>query len=396
MDTAISNTVAPGEMCCSLPTTFFAPAGRDTTEEVQRQTSVVQNAPLLTETLNVMPNMVMVLNTNRQIVAANKAFLSLMATSLREVTEKRPGEAVGCIRAKEGPDGCGTARHCVACGAVRAILESQNGKKEVVRECRILAQTPSGIAPLDLRVTASPFYVGDDHFILTAVEDISQSKRLFALQRAFFHDVLNTAGCVQGYAKYLKEETSSDPDVCERLDQLSDQLIESIQAYRELVIAESGELKTRPVPIRVHTVLEQLKTHYVAHPVAEGREIDCRDGWDGTVIADRHLLMRVLGNMVKNALEATGIGGIVTIGCGDLDDDVRFWVHNAEVMPEEVQLQVFQRSFSTKGEEGRGLGTYSMKLLGERYLGGKVDFTSRSSEGTTFTLTLPKMSAPVQ
>ncbi len=100
--------------------------------------------------------------------------------------------------------------------------------------------------------------------------------------------------------------------------------------------------------------------------------------------------------MVKNALEATGIGGIVTIGCEDLGDHIQFWVHNAEVMPEEVQLQVFQRSFSTKGEEGRGLGTYSMKLLGERYLGGKVDFTSHSPEGTTFTLTLPKMSAPVQ
>ena len=67
-----------------------------------------------------------------------------------------------------------------------------------------------------------------------------------------------------------------------------------------------------------------------------------------------------------------------------------FAIHNPAVIPEQVQLQVFQRSFSTKGQPGYGIGTYSMKLLGEQYLGGKVAFTSRSPEGTTFTLALAK------
>lgn len=61
-----------------------------------------------------------------------------------------------------------------------------------------------------------------------------------------------------------------------------------------------------------------------------------------------------------------------------------------QMTAEEVQLQLFQRSFSTKGQSGRGIGTYSMKLLSERYLGGKVEFTSREPEGTVFTLTIPK------
>jgi sensor histidine kinase regulating citrate/malate metabolism len=65
-------------------------------------------------------------------------------------------------------------------------------------------------------------------------------------------------------------------------------------------------------------------------------------------------------------------------------------VNNTEVMRKEVQLQVFQRSFSTKGQSGRAIGTYSMKLLGEWYLGGRVDFGSRTPEKTTFQLVLPK------
>lgn len=52
-------------------------------------------------------------------------------------------------------------------------------------------------------------------------------------------------------------------------------------------------------------------------------------------------------------------------------------------MPYDVQLQVFQRSFSTKGI-GRGLGTYSIRLLSERYLSGRVSFTSTPEAGTTF------------
>jgi sensor histidine kinase regulating citrate/malate metabolism len=46
-------------------------------------------------------------------------------------------------------------------------------------------------------------------------------------------------------------------------------------------------------------------------------------------------------------------------------------------------MQLFQRSFSTKGT-GRGIGTYSMKLFGEKYLEGRVDFESTRENGTTF------------
>lgn len=69
-------------------------------------------------------------------------------------------------------------------------------------------------------------------------------------------------------------------------------------------------------------------------------------------------------------------------------NNIVFWVHNPSVIPLEVQLQLFQRSFSTKGL-GRGIGTYSVKLLTEKYLGGKVYFKSNEDEGTTFYVELP-------
>jgi len=64
-------------------------------------------------------------------------------------------------------------------------------------------------------------------------------------------------------------------------------------------------------------------------------------------------------------------------------------------MPEAVQLQMFQPSFSTKGAKGRGIGSYSVKLLTEKYLQGKVWFVSREPEGTTFFVALPLPSEDV-
>ena len=99
-------------------------------------------------------------------------------------------------------------------------------------------------------------------------------------------------------------------------------------------------------------------------------------------------LRRVIGNLIKNALEASEKGQTVTLGCTAVDTGVEFWVNNAGSMPRPVQLQMFQRSFSTKGA-GRGLGTYSVKLLTGKYLKGKVSFTTSPDAGTTFRVSYP-------
>ena len=51
-------------------------------------------------------------------------------------------------------------------------------------------------------------------------------------------------------------------------------------------------------------------------------------------------------------------------------------------------MQIFQRSFSTKPGAGRGVGTYSARLLTERFLGGELSFESEMGRGTTFTVKL--------
>ena len=109
-------------------------------------------------------------------------------------------------------------------------------------------------------------------------------------------------------------------------------------------------------------------------------------------LADPTLLGRVISNLVKNALEATEEGGSVLLGCNQAGSRISFSVHNDSFIPEDAELQIFQRSFTTKGD-GRGLGTYGARLLTERYLKGEIRFESLPESGTTFTVSSPFVAA---
>ena len=373
--------------------TFFAPAGRDSVAELERKNLLLRDAPLLQQTLDAMSDVVLILNVHRQVIGANQMLLQMLNCTMDEVLGKRPGELVGCQQAAMGPAGCGTNHACLVCGSVDAILGSQNTREQINRECRIVLEEPVGGA-MDLSVSAKAVDVDGERFTLYVMKDVSDQKRLAVLARMFFHDVLNTAGSIRGFAELLRESAPHNTPQDEELGQLAelaDQLVEEIQAQRDLTYAEAGDLEPDFKPVETRAVLERLRVLYARHPVAWGRGIELSEVWKGPLITDERLLRCVLGNMLKNALEATKVGGQVTLSCREQATQVVFSVHNAQVMPREVQLQVFQRSFSTKAKLGRGIGTHSMKLFGERYLGGQVAFVSCESAGTTFTLTLPKI-----
>jgi hypothetical protein len=376
-----------------VATTHFAPAGREPIDRLRHQVSVVSSEPLLKATIDALPDVVLILNSRRQVVGANKALFELFPLAADEVWGKRPGELLGCGNAESGPDGCGTASQCQTCGTVNALLQTPVGGHRVTRDCRMRFDDPVGA--LDLKVNASTVEVGGEWYTICVLTDISDQKRLALLSHLFFHDIVNTAGTIQGFSRLLLNRSPDDWSERKSLSQLADladQLVDEIRAQRDLTYAESGDLEPDLELVNSLDLLERLRLAYARHPVGRDREIKLEEVWNGNFVTDHRLLGRVLGNMLKNALEATPPSGVVTVGCHDLGHEIVFSVCNATVMPEEVQMQIFQRSFSTKAASGRGVGTHSMRLFGERYLGGRVAFTSDDPEGTTFTISLPKVS----
>lgn len=371
--------------------TFFAPEGRATKEQLKMEQVHVAQSELVKTLLNAMPDYLLVLNSCRQIVAANEQLLFAFGVEEPEMLlGLRPGEAVSCVHFSDGPDGCGTARNCAVCGAVLAILASQDTGLPQRRECQLMMSGVDGYKALDLDVLATPVVIEGEPFTVLALRDISSEKRRYVMERVFFHDILNNAAGIRGLASLLADgiNPAAESEYTGWMVDLADNLIEEINHQRRLFSAERGEYQPNFEPVSVLELLQDVKRLYENHERTPGRILESDEQPGCTVITDRPLLRRIIGNMVLNALEATKPGDRISIWGHCQSERVRIAVTNPGEIPLEIQLSLFKRSFSTKGEDGRGLGTYSMKLFGERYLGGVVGFYSNNGM-TTFFIELP-------
>jgi signal transduction histidine kinase len=201
---------------------------------------------------------------------------------------------------------------------------------------------------------------------------------------------MNTAGGLSGLGELLESADQDEKkELVELVKNVSKTLIDEIEAQKMIVSACAGELKTKIQKVQIKNMLEELVDIYSNHVVSSEKYIKIQpDTKNYQISTDPVILKRIIGNMLKNALEAVKDGETVVLGAENIDNTLKLWVQNPGVMPESAQMQVFQRSFSTKGT-GRGLGTYSIKLLGETFLNGQVSFSSTESDGTIFQIVLP-------
>jgi signal transduction histidine kinase len=299
---------------------------------------------------------------------------------------------MSCIHSNEMEGGCGTSEHCTYCGAVLSIIESQEQNEPVTHECRISSVINEEQVSFDLSVTSSPLVIEGEKFTLFVANDISDEKRRHVMERIFFHDVINKAGSLHGLLDLLEEsdDIREIKTTLKILHTVSSDLLEEILSQRDLAGAEKGAVHLNPAFFDAEILMIELAAQMRAHSVTRNRTIATTiPPHSIPICTDRTLLNRILTNMIKNALEATPDGGTIALSLRDNGESAAFSVHNDSVMSEAVRSQVFQRSFSTKGAD-RGLGTYSMKLLGEKFLMGKVSFNSEKQAGTDFTIEVPK------
>jgi signal transduction histidine kinase len=369
-------------------------ARRASTERLEREIRLASRSPIVTALRATVASARLILNDARQIVAFSERAAAFATRP--DVRGCRPGEALGCVNAQT-PAGCGALPACQTCGSLGAILAARRNDRATEAEC-LLRSVSGGGRSFEFSVRASVARIEDVPFTVVSLRDLAAEKRREALEQVFFHDVLNTVTGLRGWTAVLRRPGCDVARIVERLDVLGRQLEREICFQRDLVHAEDGTLIVSPARVRCLDLLQDVESVFSSHAVARERELlgsACPAELE--VWTDPQLLLRVVTNMVRNALEATAPGGAVRVRAevaapapGEAAGEaIRFSVHNAGAIPLDVQQRVFVRSFSTKGGRGRGLGTYGMKLLGERYLGGEVAFSSSAEEGTTFWIRLP-------
>jgi signal transduction histidine kinase len=111
-----------------------------------------------------------------------------------------------------------------------------------------------------------------------------------------------------------------------------------------------------------------------------------------SVFGDRQKLVQVLVNLLTNALQATQPGQTIRVEARPgANDTIVFAVEDeGEGIPESLAHKVFEPFFSTKGDQGMGMGLYMARLIAESH-GGSLRLVApeQFKRGARFELVVP-------
>jgi two-component system sensor histidine kinase HydH len=157
-----------------------------------------------------------------------------------------------------------------------------------------------------------------------------------------------------------------------------------------LSFARAPEPKVTPVDLngRLQALVEfqepEMREHGVSLRFYPGADV-------GRIPGDWDHLQAAVGNLLRNAKEATPTGGQVMVSTVRDGRDVLVRVTDTGAgIPAEVLPRVFEPYFSTK-KAGTGLGLPTVRRVVEEH-GGTLTLESEVGKGTQFTMRLP---APV-
>lgn len=216
--------------------------------------------------------------------------------------------------------------------------------------------------------------------------------------RIVAHDIRNPLNAMMMAASLL-QRVPADSDIglkvrkhaatVHRAGARMDRLIRHLVDYGRL---EAGVFSVTPEPVRVATLLEQVKD-IDSTAEKEGTTVVVEPPPDGlTVACELDRIVQVLSNLVGNSVTHTPPGRRVTVGAEpDGDGHVRFVVaDDGPGMPDDVRAELFTR-YGRRADKARGtgLGLFIARGIVEAH-GGTIDVAS-GSDGTRVSFTLPRV-----
>lgn len=225
-------------------------------------------------------------------------------------------------------------------------------------------------------------------------EEIAEKNRLIEV---LAHDLKNPLGSVRFTARLL-EEQQAGPKV-DRLAgmilEASDRAIEIVESLLEIRWVENAKATLKPEPLDLAELLTEVSKSFFTR--ADEKGIDLRTAPSaGTVVvtADRGCLLRVLENLLSNALKFSPSGTTVTLAARrDAEGGMASIEDEGPGIPDSEIPRLFQRyarlsSRPTGGESSTGLGLSIVKELTEA-MGGSVGYYASPGGGAGFRLRLP-------
>ncbi|NVK23436.1 MAG: PAS-domain containing protein, partial [Gammaproteobacteria bacterium] len=214
--------------------------------------------------------------------------------------------------------------------------------------------------------------------------------------KAVSHDLMQPLEAARLFTSAL----SSQPDLTETQQRQVSNINDSLKVANDLLsnlgeIAriESGNIKPQLESFALQSLFDELCQDYSAFIQVQNIQFRCvkTQVW---VKSDRHLLRRILQNLLGNALRYAA-NGKVLLGVRRKDQKVQIQVlDNGPGIPKEKQHLVFEQftqlnSDNTESRKGLGLGLNITKSLAE-LLVHPLSLVSKEGQGCKFSIDVPE------
>ena len=225
--------------------------------------------------------------------------------------------------------------------------------------------------------------------------ELIQAERLAAvgkLAAGVAHELNNPLTGILTFAEDLLLEAGGDDPLREDYEVIVGETMRCRRIVRDLLDFSRQKAPVRQraalnvVVRRVLTMVERLASF---HNVAFAEEL----GGDVPVVdIDPNQIHQAVLNLVTNARDAMSGTGQITIRTGRVAKGAEAFVSVTDTgcgISEEQRRRIFEPFFSTKGDQGNGLGLPAVLSVVEQH-GGTVELDSTPGEGSTFRLVLPE------
>lgn len=236
--------------------------------------------------------------------------------------------------------------------------------------------------------------------LVTAKEKAEEMNRLkSAFLANMSHEIRTPLTSIIGFTEVLKEEPLEGGvnEYVQLIHRAGNRLLETLNSVLDLSQLEAGSMSLTPTDFDLAEEVRQTLNGFSVQAeradvtlTAQGTEVPVE------ATLDHRAFQRMLTNLVSNAIKFTEPGDQVTVALAASADTVTLTVEDTGVgigapFIDDLFTAFAQESTgTTRSYEGTGLGlTITHQLT--KLMGGSIDVESVKGEGTTFTVTLPRV-----
>lgn len=213
------------------------------------------------------------------------------------------------------------------------------------------------------------------------------------VERITQHDLKSPLGAIISNCELMRMQGST-PKLeasIRRIEVSGHRILEMVNRSLDLYKMETGRYQvaweTVPLAETLRASVETLDSLFKAFRARPATTFG-EGGETLAIRSEKTLLFSLFENLIRNAVEATELGGVIDIDLSRRDSEARIAIHNSGLVPEEIRERFFEKYATAGKSAGTGLGTYSARLICET-LGGRISMRSQQGEGTTLELAFP-------